>query len=129
MYSMEKTERAPAVPRDAARWEFNGCGEIFRNGQKVAVCSRSIGGNQEVCRFIVRACSDDATLREQLVAAQKEIERKGIALRQLVEKLDQMEKPLMDLCILNHTHGRPYTGPNWAEEMKLARVALAQEKK
>ncbi|KKL69399.1 hypothetical protein LCGC14_2115330 [marine sediment metagenome] len=47
------------------------------------------------------------------------------ALDYLVQRLEDMEKPVND-CILNSAiHGAPYTGPTWEKELKIAKQVLA----
>lgn len=52
----------------------------------------------------------------------EEIER---ALRALLTKLDAIREATNDIFVLADVHGREYSGPNWAEEYKAGREALA----
>lgn len=46
------------------------------------------------------------------------------ALDWLVQKLEEMEKPVNDALMIAHIHGHPYTGPNWGKELAIAKRVL-----
>jgi hypothetical protein len=46
------------------------------------------------------------------------------ALAGLVARLDEMEKPLTNACVVAHIHGIPYSGPTWADPLDRAKKAL-----
>lgn len=45
-------------------------------------------------------------------------------LRDLVDKLDEVEPAITNAFLLEHIHGRPYNGPTYAAELKAARTLL-----
>lgn len=47
-----------------------------------------------------------------------------ITLENLVNKFEEMKPYLDDVCYISSTHGMPYRGPSWDEELKEAKVAL-----
>ena len=46
------------------------------------------------------------------------------ALDYLVQRLDDMEKPVNDALLIAQIHGHPYSGPTWEKELKIAKQVL-----
>lgn len=67
---------------------------------------------------------DEALAR--LTAAETRVAELKAGLGALVRKLDDLEQPVNDLTFFAHNHGFPWTGPNYAEELRRAR-SLIQE--
>jgi hypothetical protein len=55
---------------------------------------------------------------------QPQLEKMREALRELVAKLDECERPLRDVFALYYAHGGAYNGPSYFDELKKARALL-----
>ena len=46
------------------------------------------------------------------------------ALDYLVQRLDDMEKPVNNSLLIAQIHGHPYSGPTWEKELRIAKQVL-----
>ena len=62
----------------------------------------------------------------EFAAKDAEIEHLKTVLRALIAKLDAISanQQFQGVWMLHQVHGGQYTGPNWSEEVKLAREAI-----